>query len=240
MRPPSWRSKGRNKSQTSFYYNDHLSAEGLRRCYEMASLRVQQYLNAEIEHVLKSILPTDRVLELGCGYGRVLEFLARQADDVVGIDNSQASLQMARRDGVRCRLIRMDAVHLGFRDDVFDKVVCIQNDISAFHVDQITLVREVVRVTKPGGAVFFSSYAEAFWPHRLQWFREQAEAGLLGAIDEAKTGNGVIVCTDGFTATTVDENRFRALTAGLDADVRICDVDESSLFCEIRKRSTTG
>jgi ubiquinone/menaquinone biosynthesis C-methylase UbiE len=211
----------------------------LRQCYEIALPRVQQYLVAEIAHVLKSISPTDRVLELGCGYGRVLTALAQRAGDIAGIDNSAASLQMARRDVSHVRLVQMDAVRLGFRDDSFDKTVCVQNGISAFHVDQTALIHEAMRVTKPGGMVFFSSYSEKFWPFRLQWFRAQAAAGLIGKIDEAKTGNGVIVCTDGFSATTVDEDGFRALTAGLGADVRISEVDESSLFCEIRKRGTT-
>ena len=45
-----------------------------------------------------------------------------------------------------------------------------------------------VDVTRPGGRVLFSSYAEAFWDHRLAWFRLQAREGLLGEIDEAATG----------------------------------------------------
>jgi ubiquinone/menaquinone biosynthesis C-methylase UbiE len=212
----------------------------LRRCYDIASPRVRQYLAAEIAHVLESISPTDRVLELGCGYGRVLAYLVKQAGDVVGIDTSTASLEMVYRYLPHVRLIQMDAACLGFADDVFDKVVCIQNGLSAFHVDQRTLIREALRVTKPGGTIFFSSYAASFWSYRLQWFRAQAEAGLIGTIDEEETNNGVIVCQDGFMATTVDESRFRALTAGLDAEVQIYEVDESSLFCEICRRGTTG
>jgi len=37
------------------YYSDHLSAERLRRCYEIAPLRVQQYFEAEIQHVLARV-----------------------------------------------------------------------------------------------------------------------------------------------------------------------------------------
>jgi cyclopropane fatty-acyl-phospholipid synthase-like methyltransferase len=52
------------------YYAEKLSAKRLQRCYEIASPRVQQYLEAEIEHVIGHLKPTDTVLELGCGYGR--------------------------------------------------------------------------------------------------------------------------------------------------------------------------
>ena len=117
-----------------------------------------------------------------------------------------------------------------------DAVVCIQNGISAFHVNPLQLISEGVRVTRPGGVAIFSSYAASFWEERLNWFRLQAAEGLLGAIDEDRTKDGVIVCHDGFTATTVGSSQFRQLTASLNALVMITEVDNSSLFCEIRPK----
>lgn len=61
----------------------------------------------------------------------------------------------------------------------------------------------------------------------------QSEAGLLGEIDCIRTRNGVIVCKDGFTATTVRIHEFLELTGELNLDAQIEEVDESSLFCEI-------
>jgi 2-polyprenyl-6-hydroxyphenyl methylase/3-demethylubiquinone-9 3-methyltransferase len=127
----------------------------------------------------------------------------------------------------------MDAGRLGFRDGAFDRVVCIQNGISAFHVDARALVRESLRVTRPGGIALFSSYSEAFWKHRLEWFVLQAEAGLVGEIDWERTCEGTIVCTDGFTATTMGARRFAALVEELGTSARIVEVDSSSVFCEI-------
>ena len=226
---------------TTGYYNDKLSAERLKYCYEIAPPRVCQYLEAEENHVLEKIRPGDMVLELGCGYGRILPQLAQKAGWVIGIDTSLASLQLAREmlGGIsNCHLLCMDAVQLAFRDRVFDCVVCIQNGISAFHVNQQDLIRESLRVTKPGGIVLFSSYSDRFWEDRLHWFQLQSEAGLVGEIDHEKTGDGVIVCKDGFTATAVRPHQFRSLTAGLDVETWIVEVDESSLFCEITRRET--
>jgi SAM-dependent methyltransferase len=218
------------------YYSDKLSADRLRQVYEIAPPRVKQYLEAEIQHVLLRMCDSAVVLELGCGYGRVLERLIRKAGEIYGIDTSLASLRLARNilseyDNVF--IAQMNAAHLAFRDHWFDLVVCIQNGISAFHVDQRQLIEESVRVTKPGGLVLFSSYSHQFWNDRLHWFELQAQHGLLGEIDVEKTGNGVIVCKDGFTATTVDEAGFSELTRALEADVRFLEVDQSSLFCEI-------
>jgi len=219
------------------YYAQTLSAERLKMCYDLAPPRVDRYLDAEIAFVLKRVQRGSHVLELGCGYGRVLERLAGESGaEVFGVDTSAESLRLARErlgDQRHCHVLQMDAIDLAFPDDRFDIVICIQNGISAFGVDRLQLVREAVRVTKPGGRAVFSSYAAQFWPHRLAWFRIQADHGLIGPIDEQATGDGVIVCTDGFRAATVDRDEFRSLAARCGVTAIITEVDESSVFCEL-------
>jgi 2-polyprenyl-6-hydroxyphenyl methylase/3-demethylubiquinone-9 3-methyltransferase len=208
----------------------------LKRVYDIAPPRVRRYLDAEVSHVLEKIRPADLVLELGCGYGRILPKLAENARWVAGIDISAPSLEFARgflHSISNISLSQMDAVRLGYRDQTFDCVVCIQNGISAFHVDQRTLISESIRVTKLRGMILFSSYSNKFWKDRMKWFQLQSQGGLLGEIDYEKTKDGIIVCKDGFTATTVGPQDFSRLTHDLIADVRIREVDESSLFCEI-------
>ena len=60
----------------SGYYSEKLSAERLRRVYDLAPARVKRYLDAEIEFVLKRINPGDRVLELT--YNLVFQFSTSQ------------------------------------------------------------------------------------------------------------------------------------------------------------------
>lgn len=219
------------------YYDKKLGAKKLRRVYEIAPPRVKQYLEAEVRHVLSLVRPGGIVLELGCGYGRVLKQLALQAGELYGVDTSVASLVLARSvlsEYENVFLAQMNAARLALRDHCFDVVVCVQNGISAFHVDQKQLIQESIRVTKPGGLVLFSSYSHRFWNERLHWFELQAKHGLLGEIDYEKTGHGVMVCKDGFTATTVEEHRFMELCQDLSTQVNVVEVDDSSLFCEIR------
>jgi 2-polyprenyl-6-hydroxyphenyl methylase/3-demethylubiquinone-9 3-methyltransferase len=222
------------------YYRERLAGERLRACYDLAPPRVQAYLEAEVEFVLAALAALPRpaaVLELGCGYGRVLRRLVPHARAVVGIDTALRSLEMARTwvgPGPTLQLAAMDASCLGFRDGVFDLVVCIQNGISAFQIDPRQLLAEAVRATRPGGTVLMSSYAPRFWPDRLEWFELQAARGLVGPIDRAATGDGVIVCEDGFRATTTTAAEFSRLAASLRLDATITEVDGSSLFCEIR------
>ena len=132
-----------------------------------------------------------------------------------------------------CRLACMNAIQLGFPGATFDRVICIQNGISAFHVDRRELIAESIRVTRPGGTVLFSTYSAKFWKDRLEWFEGQAAEGLLGEIDHELTRDGVIVCKDGFTATTLDPDEFLSLFSVYGTPAHITEVDDSSLFCEV-------
>ncbi len=218
------------------YYTKKLGAERLERCYEIATPAVVRYLKREIEHVLDKVTEHDLVLELGCGYGRAMKPLCTKARFVIGVDTAPQNIEYGRKflEGRKnSRILCMNAAEPAFPDGLFDTVVCIQNGICAFHEDKETLMREAVRVTRAGGCVLFSSYSQKFWEERLEWFYLQAEEGLLGRIDEEKTKNGVIVCTDGFEVTTETPEEFSALATRLDLEYRITEVDGSSVFCEI-------
>jgi len=56
----------------------------------------------------------------------------------------------------------------------------------------------------------------------------------MGEIDIIKTGNGGIVCNDGFQATTLSSEDFSELVSRIGVTATIAEVDESSIFCEIR------
>jgi ubiquinone/menaquinone biosynthesis C-methylase UbiE len=223
------------------YYGLKLHGHSLKRCYEIASPRIKQYLDAEVKYLLKAIPPRSQVLELGCGYGRVLACLAKDSREIVGVDTSTDSLILAKQllCGIpACNVLAMNALGLGFRDNFFDCVICIQNGISAFNVDQRALIQESIRVAKDQGQVFFSSYTDKIWPERLHWFELQAEAGLIGEIDWQQTRDGIIVCKDGFRASAITAERFRELTDGMPVSMAIEEVDESSVFCILTTQKT--
>lgn len=220
-------------TMTKDYYADILHGKALERCYAIAPPRIRQYLEAEIDYVIQEVEGMNLVLDLGCGYGRVLSRLSPQVTTLVGIDTSLPTLIYGSQflsgfDNIR--LVTMNAGILGFKPDQFDAVICIQNGISVFRVDSHALVKEVARVTKPGGLLLFSTYSPQFWNHRLEWFRLQAEEGLIGEIDEAKTGEGIIVSKDGFKATTFSEKSLQKLFSHHVSTVEVFEIDQSSIF----------
>ncbi len=218
------------------YYSEQLSSNNLKRCYDIAPSRVKQYLQSEVDYVLEHIQKTDHVIELGCGYGRILKDLLPVSSKVIGIDTSIESLIIAKdfvEQKIGCHLFQANAECLPLQDVSFDKVVCIQNGISAFNVDPLNLLKESIRITRKGGLCLFSSYSEKFWEHRIDWFKLQADAGLIGEIDWNRTSDGVISCRDGFTATTFRPEDFSNLSSQLNLDTRIIEIDSSSVFCVI-------
>lgn len=216
------------------YYSKSLHSNSLQKCYKIAPVRVQQYLQAEIQFVANHIDVSDKVLDIGCGYGRAIPQIAGKAKQVTGIDLSHDNIRLAQdytKEFDNCELYVMDATDLKFPAKSFELVFCIQNGISAINIDPLKLITEAVRVTKSGGKVLFSTYAENFWDARLEWFELQAEHGLVGEIDHSETKNGMIVCKDGFTATTFAENDFKDFAVQLNLNIKLIEVDSSSLFC---------
>jgi ubiquinone/menaquinone biosynthesis C-methylase UbiE len=220
------------------YYSEKLNSLNLQKCYELAPERVKQFLEAEINFVLSKICPTDIVLDLGCGYGRVAIKLIEKARKVVGIDISKENILYAEelyKMGKDLQFYEMDAANLSFQDNSYDMTICIQNGISAFKIDPLLLIKEALRVTKIGGIILFSSYSSKFWNDRLNWFKIQSKYGLIGEIDFDRTKDGIIVCKDGFIATTFSEKNFLDLASNFNVDTSIYEIDNSSLFCEMRK-----
>jgi len=223
------------------YYRHHLLGSDLQRVYALASPRIRQYLRAEIENVVDRVRGSGRVLELGCGYGRVLGEVAPHVGRVVGIDIARGNLESAAAylgAHRNCDLALMNAVQLGFGDAEFDATICVQNGVAAFRVEASRLVAEALRVTREGGWVLFSTYSSRIWPDRLEWFRSQAREGLIGPLDESRTKEGTIVCQDGLRLSTANADMFRTLFHDQGQTAHIREVDGSSLFAEVAKRAS--
>ena len=93
------------------------------------------------------------VLDVACGTGETACFLAETFGcRMVGIDASDLQIKRAREKKARCDLPvefhQADAHHLSCPDDTFDSVFC---ECTLCHLDIGQALKEMVRVTKPGG-----------------------------------------------------------------------------------------
>lgn len=102
-----------------------------------------------------SLLPKDmngmKAIELGCGTGYVSAWMARRGAKVVGIDNSEAQLETAKRlarvHGIDMELIHGNAEEVPYPDESFD--FAISEYEAAIWCNK--WVPEAARLLKPGG-----------------------------------------------------------------------------------------
>ncbi|MDX6667890.1 MAG: hypothetical protein QOK04_1270 [Solirubrobacteraceae bacterium] len=124
-------------------------------------------LDELLDSVGAKVLPTDEVVDIGCGVGRLTRVLAQRGASARAIDVSPEMLRLAREYGRELDNVEWllgDGVSLGgIADSSAD--VCISHVVFQHIPDpQITLgyVREIGRVLRPGGWAAFqvSNYPE--------------------------------------------------------------------------------
>lgn len=101
-----------------------------------------------------------RVLEVGCGNGANLWYLAQQSDEAIGIDFCDVALQAARElcvahgCGHKVDVMEADAHDLPFTNGSFDTVVDAMVSQHVSWDDHAVLFKEYRRVLKRGGTAF--------------------------------------------------------------------------------------
>lgn len=134
----------------------------------------------EYQERLLALIPTvARLLEIGVGTGALLPELKSRAAEVIGVDHSPAMLEEARRrlseagkKGIELRLGEM--THLPLMDGGAGCVVA--NMVLHHAADPLAVLKEMVRVLEPGGAVVLADLAR----HEREWAREQLADQWLG------------------------------------------------------------
>ena len=80
--------------------------------------------STEKEIILKNVEHTAPILDLGCGNGRILEFLEDKTDSkLYGIDYVKENVIMAKQNCRSAVIKQMDATKLDFHDNFFGTVI---------------------------------------------------------------------------------------------------------------------
>lgn len=114
-----------------------------------------------VEDLLKTGPVCGDVLDLGCGTAQLPVQLCETAPDcrVMAVDLSAHMLELARFNvevaglSDRIHLEQMDAKEMLWEDAHFDLVI--SNSIVHHIAEPLTVLREAVRVVRPGGRLFF-------------------------------------------------------------------------------------
>lgn len=132
-----------------------------------------------------------RLLEIGCGPGPNVWYMAREGFSVSGIDGSPTAIQSAQRrltdEGITADLRVGDFAQLPWADDSFDGVI---ENASLYANPWMSIqqaLAEVRRVLKPGAPFLSSFFTDRTWGYgqgemvELDGFADVGEGPLSGA-----------------------------------------------------------
>lgn len=121
-----------------------------------------------------------RVLDVACGCGATTAWIkARHTEaEVTGINISRQQLRQSMEREPRCLFLLMDAAQMGFPDNWFDSVVCVE---AAFHFHtRERFLHETLRILRPGGSLVLSDVLFADTRYVGEWMvpPENAVSGI--------------------------------------------------------------
>ena len=124
--------------------------------HDESVLRSHRWRTAEnsAAYLLPHLAPDLHLLDVGAGPGTITADLARRVATVTATEVDEATLDLARAgvgDAANVRYAVADVHALGFPDDTFDVVHAHQ--VLQHVADPVQALREMRRVTKPGGLV---------------------------------------------------------------------------------------
>jgi SAM-dependent methyltransferase len=140
-----------SSEELSKAFYEQLGAEGLAR-------RTSSAADAEIIATLAELLPRgSRVLDAGCGYGRIALPLARVGYRIEGIDLSpemvEAAGTAAQAESLEVGFTLGSMTKLPLEDTAFDAAICLWSAFNELldEPEQLAAVKEMRRVLRPGG-----------------------------------------------------------------------------------------
>ena len=145
---------------------------------------------------LAGVTAGDRVLDVGCGPGALTaELVARlRPDAVAAVDPSEPFVDAARQRFPGVEVHRASAEDLPFPDGTFDAALA--QLVVHFLTDSLAGVREMARVTRPGGVVAASvwDFEDGQGPLGPFWaVARDMDPGAAGEANRVGTGKGQLV-----------------------------------------------
>jgi alkylated DNA repair protein alkB homolog 8 len=121
--------------------------------------RTRQNLWSGFSEFLPYIKEGDKILDVGCGNGRLVKLFSDVNVDYLGVDNSEELLNIAQKNFPGHKFLVGDALNLPSENNVFDKVFFIA---VLHHIPNSSLrkkaLEQIHQVLKPGGLVFIMNW----------------------------------------------------------------------------------
>ena len=107
----------------------------------------------ELQFLKEHVHKKDRVLDIGCGNGRLIDLFENKSIKYTGVDFSEKLIEIAKKErGKKGKFIKANALNMPFENNSFDVIfsVAVLHHIPSKE-NRIRFISEANRVLKPGG-----------------------------------------------------------------------------------------
>jgi ubiquinone/menaquinone biosynthesis C-methylase UbiE len=245
-------SEQRTPESIASYYEDRNRPGALASLYD-APTPLGRFYRVRLSHMLRLLAPVPggSLLDVGCGTGQMLHFLAeRRPDDfeLTGVDQSESMIEQARSvAGEGPSLVVGQAEHLPFGDGTFDVAIAMGVYEYVRNVDDA--LRELSRVIRPGGFAIVTMLnfrsPRRLWHslvyERINLLRGGVESPIVSRLDERRLCG--MLAAAGLQPAEVVYYDFNIFPAPLDAwfpraAMRVAERLESVRRRRLRKLGT--
>lgn len=128
--------------------------------------RTRVFIPEDIKNLAQYSFAGEKVLDSGCGNGRLLEILRDR--DYFGVDISEKLIEIAKQKYHKGKFLVTDALNLPFPDNFFDKIysLSVLHNIPSKEF-RLQYLKEAKRVLKPGGLLILRVWD--FWKRKEGW-----------------------------------------------------------------------
>ncbi|MDP1884475.1 MAG: class I SAM-dependent methyltransferase [Candidatus Moranbacteria bacterium] len=124
---------------------------------------LQKFFTGDIDFIKNKLTRNQNILEVGCGFGRLLYPLSTVSKNVTGIDFSKNQIQKTANNtkqskNITVRLMR--AEKMNFKNNCFDQSICLNNSLGNMPGIEKQVIQEMKRITKAGGKIIVRVFAD--------------------------------------------------------------------------------
>jgi SAM-dependent methyltransferase len=144
-----------NRITKEIQHGRFLAKQGAGEIWNWESPAGRQRWKRRVQMLSGHLRPGMAILEIGCGTGFFTRELIRRGADIVAIDVSPDLLEIAKAkySAPNVRYEIQNACALTYADAMFDSVV---GSSILHHLEIEEALREIFRVLKPGGTIYFT------------------------------------------------------------------------------------